>query len=46
MDRSDWFWGKTKINILTLAVAYEGAAIPLFWCLLTHLTQRVVFEAP
>lgn len=25
IDRTNWFWGKAKINILTLAVAYEGA---------------------
>jgi hypothetical protein len=31
VDRTNWFWGKAKINILTLAVAYEGLAIPLFW---------------
>lgn len=34
IDRTNWFWGKAKINLLTLAVAYEGVAIPLFWCLL------------
>ena len=34
IDRTNWFWGKTKINLLTLAIAYEGVAIPLFWCLL------------
>lgn len=34
IDRTNWFWGKTKINILTLGIAYEGMAIPLFWKLL------------
>lgn len=34
IDRTNWCWGKSKINILTLAVAYEGLAIPLFWELL------------
>ena len=24
IDRTNWFWGKAKINRLTLAVAYEG----------------------
>lgn len=33
VDRTNWFWRKAKINILTLAVAYEGIAIPIFWCL-------------
>lgn len=34
IDRTNWYVGKSKINILTLAIAYEGAAIPLFWILL------------
>lgn len=31
VDRTNWYWGKSKINVLTLGVAYEGMAIPLFW---------------
>lgn len=31
IDRTNWFWGKGKINILTVAVAYEGIAIPILW---------------
>lgn len=34
IDRTNWFRGKAKINVFTLAVAYEGIAIPLFWQLL------------
>jgi hypothetical protein len=34
LDRTNWFWGKSKINFLVLAVAYEGIAIPLFWAVL------------
>lgn len=34
IDRTNWYWGKKKINIFMLAVAYEGLAIPLFWTLL------------
>ena len=34
IDRTNWFLGKAKINVFTLAVAYEGIAIPLFWQLL------------
>lgn len=30
IDRTHWFWGKAKINIFVLGVAYEGLAIPLF----------------
>lgn len=36
IDRTNWFVGKKPINILMLGVAYEGAAIPLFWKLLDH----------
>ena len=34
LDRTNWKFGKTNINILMLAVAYKGIAIPLFWVLL------------
>ncbi len=34
IDRTNWYWGKSKINILTLAIAYEGLAIPVFYKLL------------
>lgn len=34
IDRTNWFWGKSKINILTLGIAHEGVAIPLLWDLL------------
>lgn len=34
MDRTNWKWGKSNINILTLAVAFKGIAIPLYWELL------------
>jgi len=34
IDRTNWFWGKAKINILTLGIAYEGIAIPIMWKLL------------
>lgn len=36
IDRTNWRWGKASINILTLGVAYEGNAIPLFWELLDN----------
>ena len=29
LDRTNWQFGKTDINILVLSVAYEGIAIPL-----------------
>jgi len=31
IDRTNWFLGKLKINILVLGIAYEGVAIPLLW---------------
>jgi hypothetical protein len=31
LDRTNWMFGKTPINLLVLAVAYKGLAIPLFW---------------
>lgn len=34
MDRTNWQWGKSDINILTLAIAYKGIAIPIYWELL------------
>jgi hypothetical protein len=34
IDRTNWFWGKKKINVFMLALAYEGVAIPIFWVLL------------
>jgi hypothetical protein len=34
IDRTNWFWGKAKINVFMLSICYEGIAIPLFWKLL------------
>jgi hypothetical protein len=34
IDRTNWYWGKKKINVFMLSIAYEGMAIPLFWRLL------------
>ena len=34
MDRTNWKFGKTDINILMLSVCYKGVAIPLIWKLL------------
>lgn len=31
LDRTEWKWGKTHLNILLLGVAYKGIAVPLFW---------------
>ncbi len=34
MDRTDWKFGKKKINILMLSVVYKGIGIPIMWNLL------------
>jgi len=34
LDRTNWKWGKTPINILMLSIAYRGIGIPLFWTVL------------
>lgn len=31
IGRINWLWGKSKINVITLAIAYEGMAIPILW---------------
>lgn len=44
VDRTNWFWGKVKINILTLGIAYEGMAIPLLWKLLNKAGNATASE--
>jgi len=34
MDRTNWCWGKSDINVLMLSVVYKGIAVPVFWSLL------------
>ena len=34
LDRTNWKFGKTNINILMLSIAFEGVSIPVFWTLL------------
>ena len=34
LDRTNWEFGQFKINILMLAIAYRGTAIPVVWTLL------------
>lgn len=33
LDRTNWQFGSANINILVLAVAYHGVAVPLLWML-------------
>ena len=39
MDRTNWKYGKVHINILMLAIAYKGIAIPILWVLLPKETK-------
>jgi hypothetical protein len=46
IDRTNWFWGKTPLNLLVLAVVEQGVAIPLLWIPLpregaSDTTQRI-----
>jgi hypothetical protein len=34
LDRTNWKWGEKNLNILTLAIVYKGAAIPVYWLVL------------
>ena len=34
MDRTNWKFGQSNINILMLGISYKGTAIPLVWSLL------------
>ena len=34
IDRTNWKWGKSNINIFMLAVVHQGIAIPLYWTML------------
>ncbi len=46
MDRTNWKFGKTDINILMISVCYKGVGIPLVWRLLpkrgnSNETERI-----
>src|SRR5947209_514188 len=34
LDRTDWYLGKTPLNILVLGVVHQGTAFPLLWAVL------------
>lgn len=36
LDRTNWQFGKTNINILVLSAVYEGIAVPLYYEFLDH----------
>lgn len=46
MDRTNWKWGKTNINILVLSIIYGSVSIPIIWKFLdkegnSNLTERI-----
>ena len=46
MDRTNWQFGRTPINILFIGIAYKGLSIPLIWCFIdskgnSHSTCRI-----
>lgn len=44
IDRTNWFFGKSKINILVVGVAYEGVSIPLYWDFLNKAGNAKAIE--
>jgi hypothetical protein len=41
IDRTEWKFGETWINILTLSVAYKNVAIPILWEVVNHKGMRL-----
>ena len=44
IDRTEWKFGATWINILTLSVAYKNAAIPILWEVVNHKGNATAAE--
>jgi hypothetical protein len=47
IDRTNWKWGKSDINVLMLSIVYKGIALPVVWTLLetqgnSQTDERVV----
>ena len=40
MDRTNWKFGKTHINILTVGIIAKGVAVPIAWKVLPQATAR------
>ncbi|MBN2174688.1 MAG: hypothetical protein JW731_11180, partial [Bacteroidales bacterium] len=41
MDRTNWKFGSTNINILVLAIVYEGVAFPILLSMMLHYRKSV-----
>lgn len=44
IDRTNWYFGKAKINVFMLAIAHEGVAIPIYWKLLNKAGSSTAHE--
>ena len=44
IDRTEWKFGDTWINILTLSVAYKQVAIPVLWEVISHKGNATAAE--
>lgn len=44
LDRTNWYYGKKKINILTVGITYEGIAIPMIWDMLNKAGNATANE--
>ena len=36
IDRTEWHFGQTAVNVLTVGIAYNGIAFPVAWTALSH----------
>lgn len=44
IDRTEWKFGSTWVNILTLSVAYKNVAIPVLWEVVNHKGNATAAE--
>ena len=44
IDRTEWKFGETWVNILTLSVAYKQIAIPVLWAVIRHKGNATAAE--
>lgn len=44
IDRTEWKFGATWVNILTLSVAYKNVAIPVLWEVVNHKGNATALE--
>ncbi|MCY7348800.1 MAG: IS4 family transposase [Pyrinomonadaceae bacterium] len=44
IDRTEWKFGSTWVNILTLSVAYKNVAIPILWEVVNHKGNASALE--